>query len=63
MRVAVLVNPDAGLGGVLAYKGSDGLAEKARDAGAGDRSGPRTQRTLSRLSDICLLYTSPSPRD
>ena len=58
MRVAVLVNPDAGLGGVLAYKGSDGLAEKARDAGAGDRSGPRTQRTLSRLSDIMQRYST-----
>lgn len=52
MLVAVLVNPDAGLGGVLAYKGSDGLADEARKAGAAERSGPRTQRTLSRFSEI-----------
>ncbi len=58
MRVAVLVNPDAGLGGVLAYKGSDGLADEARKAGAAERSGPRTQRTFARLSEI--IQRSPS---
>ncbi|HJN55007.1 MAG TPA: ATP-NAD kinase family protein [Candidatus Poseidoniales archaeon] len=58
MRVAVLVNPDAGLGGVLAYKGSDGLADEARKAGAAERSGPRTQRTFARFSEI--IQRSPS---
>ena len=52
MLVAVLVNPDAGLGGVLAYKGSDGLADEARKAGAEERSGPRTRRALARFSVI-----------
>ena len=34
MRVGIIVNPDAGLGGRLGFKGSDGRAEEARAAGA-----------------------------
>ena len=30
MRLAVVVNPDAGLGGKLGFKGSDGRAAEAR---------------------------------
>ena len=30
MRLGILVNPDAGLGGKLGFKGSDGRAEEAR---------------------------------
>ena len=41
MRLAVIVNPDAGLGGRLGFKGSDGRAAEARAAGAEDRAGPR----------------------
>ena len=33
MRVGIVVNPDAGLGGRLGFKGSDGRAKEARDAG------------------------------
>ena len=51
VRVGVIVNPDAGLGGRLGLKGSDGLAEKARNAGAEDRAGPRAKKTLSLLSE------------
>jgi len=51
VRVGVIVNPDAGLGGRLGLKGSDGLAEKARNAGAEDRAGPRAMKTLSLLSE------------
>ena len=77
MRLAVIVNPDAGLGGRLGFKGSDGRAAEARAAGAQDRAGPRMRQCLEKLSElarepieivawdgrICLLYTSPSPRD
>jgi predicted polyphosphate/ATP-dependent NAD kinase len=48
--IGVLVNPDAGLGGRLGFKGSDGRAEEAREAGAEDRSGPRMTATLEQLS-------------
>ena len=47
MRVGVLVNPDAGLGGKLGFKGSDGRAKEARAAGAVDRAGPRMAQCLS----------------
>ena len=49
MLVGVLVNPDAGLGGRLGFKGSDGRAKEAREAGAEDRAGPRMNICLERL--------------
>ena len=30
MRIGIVVNPDAGLGGRLGFKGSDGRAKEAR---------------------------------
>ena len=50
--VGILVNPDAGLGGRLGFKGSDGRAEEARLAGAEDRAGPRMRQTLSRFAEL-----------
>ena len=52
MRLAVVVNPDAGLGGRLGFKGSDGRAAEARAAGAQDRAGPRMRQCLEKLSEI-----------
>lgn len=52
MRLAVVVNPDAGLGGRLGFKGSDGRAAEARAAGAEDRAGPRMRLCLEHLSDL-----------
>ena len=51
-RIGVLVNPDAGLGGKLGLKGSDGQAEIARSMGAEDRSGPRMEKMLTYFSSI-----------
>jgi len=51
-RIGVLVNPDAGLGGRLGLKGSDGQAEFAREQGAEDRSGPRMVKMLQHFSTI-----------
>ena len=48
-RIALIVNPDAGLGGRLGLKGSDGQAAIAREMGAEDRSGPRMVEALEHL--------------
>jgi|TARA_B110000881_G_scaffold175878_1_gene160686 predicted polyphosphate/ATP-dependent NAD kinase len=50
IRLGLLVNPDAGLGGKLGLKGSDGKAELARSMGADDRSGPRLRKFLEHFS-------------
>ena len=52
MRLAVIVNPDAGLGGRLGFKGSDGRAAEARAAGAQDRAGPRMRQCLKKLAEL-----------
>ena len=49
MRIGIVVNPDAGLGGRLGFKGSDGRAAEARAAGAEDRAGPRMNQALEAL--------------
>ncbi len=52
VRIAVVVNPDAGLGGRLGFKGSDGRAAEARAAGAEDRAGPRMMTCLEAIKRI-----------
>ncbi len=52
MRIGIVVNPDAGLGGRLGFKGSDGRAKEARAAGAVDRAGPRMQQCITRFIDL-----------
>jgi len=52
VRIGLLANPDAGLGGRLGLKGSDGQAELARSKGAEDRSGPRLESMLRHFSII-----------
>lgn len=52
VRIGIVVNPDAGLGGRLGFKGSDGRAKEAREAGANDRSGPRMQECVEHLHHI-----------
>ena len=58
-RIGIVVNPDAGLGGRLALKGSDGQAELARSKGANDRSGPRMTESLEHLSSIISITPGP----
>ena len=61
-RIGMIVNPDAGLGGRLGFKGSDGRAAEARAAGAEDRAGPRMEQALQRcqgrLDDVEILTCS-----
>jgi predicted polyphosphate/ATP-dependent NAD kinase len=52
MRIGIIVNPDAGLGGRLGFKGSDGRAKEAREAGAIDRAGPRMQQCISNFKEL-----------
>ena len=52
MRIGIVVNPDAGLGGRLGFKGSDGRAAEARAAGAEDRAGPRMTLALDSLQTL-----------
>ncbi len=52
MRIGLVVNPDAGLGGRLGFKGSDGRAAEARAAGAIDRAGPRMAQALDALQTL-----------
>ena len=52
LRVGLVVNPDAGLGGKLGLKGSDGKADLARSLGADDRSGPRIITFLNYFSSL-----------
>ena len=52
MRLGLVVNPDAGLGGKLGFKGSDGRAAEARAAGAEDRAGPRMNQCLTHLAAL-----------
>jgi predicted polyphosphate/ATP-dependent NAD kinase len=52
MRIGIVVNPDAGLGGRLGFKGSDGRAKEARDAGAVDRAGPRMLQCISKFKEL-----------
>ena len=51
-RLGLIVNPDAGLGGKLGLKGSDGQAEIARSLGASDRSGPRLELFLNHFLNL-----------
>ena len=52
MRVGIIVNPDAGLGGRLGFKRSDGRAEEARSAGAQDRAGPRMEQCFNKFVEL-----------
>lgn len=52
LRLGLVVNPDAGLGGKLGLKGSDGKADLARSLGADDRSGPRIVTFLNYFSSL-----------
>ena len=52
VRIGLVVNPDAGLGGRLGLKGSDGQAKYARSMGAKDRAGPRVRDALNYFSKI-----------
>jgi predicted polyphosphate/ATP-dependent NAD kinase len=51
MRIGVVVNPVAGMGGRVGLKGTDGKVDEARERGAEPRAPDRAKRALSRLYD------------
>lgn len=51
MRLGVLVNPIAGMGGRVGLKGTDGKVDEARERGADPRAPERARRMLTRLAE------------
>ncbi|RDI70791.1 ATP-NAD kinase family protein [Halopelagius longus] len=51
MRIGVVVNPVAGMGGRVGLKGTDGKVEEARALGAEPRAPDRARRTFEALAD------------
>ncbi|WP_396612984.1 ATP-NAD kinase family protein [Haloferax sp. S1W] len=52
MRIGVVVNPVAGMGGRVGLKGTDGKVEEARARGAEPRAPERAHRALSHLATL-----------
>jgi predicted polyphosphate/ATP-dependent NAD kinase len=51
MRLGVVVNPIAGMGGRVGLKGTDGKVEEARERGAEPRAPERARRLFDHLAD------------
>lgn len=61
MKIGLVVNPIAGMGGRVGLKGTDGKIEEALERGGVPRSPDRARRTLDRLAEIGAdveLYTA-----
>ncbi len=52
MKLGLIVNPVAGLGGAVGLKGTDGMAQEALALGAVPQSGLRTLRSLNMLESL-----------
>ncbi|WP_101297842.1 ATP-NAD kinase family protein [Halegenticoccus soli] len=68
MRIGVVVNPVAGMGGRVGLKGTDGKVEEARARGAEPRAPERARRALRTLADADpgaepLVYGGPMGED
>ena len=64
MRIGLVVNPIAGMGGRVGLKGTDGKVDEARQRGAAPRAPDRAGRMLDRLSELAPdteLLTADEP--
>ena len=52
MRIGLVVNPIAGMGGRVGLKGTDGKVDEARERGAEPRAPDRAARMLDRLASL-----------
>lgn len=62
-KLGLIINPLAGLGGSVALKGSDNMAEQALAMGATAKAGLRTKTALSDLADLqnqIQVFTCPA---
>jgi predicted polyphosphate/ATP-dependent NAD kinase len=64
MRIGVVVNPIAGMGGRVGLKGTDGKVAEARERGAEPRAPDRARRALTELRErapdaVVLTYGDP----
>jgi len=55
-RIALVVNPIAGMGGRVGLKGTDGVVDEAYERGAIPRANDRTKEALSRLKEAYDRY-------
>ncbi|WP_221073969.1 ATP-NAD kinase family protein [Agarivorans aestuarii] len=56
IKLGLIVNPIAGVGGSVALKGSDGVSEQALAKGATKKANLRAEQALRALSDIKLEF-------
>ena len=64
MRIGLVVNPIAGMGGRVGLKGTDGKVQEARSRGADPRAPDRASRMLDRLAELAdgiKLLTAGGP--
>ena len=55
-KIGLIINPLAGLGGSVALKGSDGMAEQALALGAEPRALQRSSLALAELAGLTSLF-------